>query len=687
MTRWLAMIAIILSLSLLGCQPVDSAPPTITALSSEVAVAPVTEATPELQNTRAPAPTAFFGRSVTTSTQAATLVFIHADQNHSLVNIYLDDQLAAPNIAYGQMTRDLPILPGDYTVSFAAPDGAQESDRTSTLTISAGAALTVILTQGETSDSWIVVERPLGPLNGGTTRLTLVNATHETLTPTQQDGVEIFPELAAGSISEPALLQSGESDLIFSAGEIRVEGLQILRDRFDSVFILTGTPDESRLIRQETPVSGIVALRFIHLAPEAGELDIYIDDMLYVDNLEPLAATEIERFPANAVAVSVYEAGADRSISQPLVDSFRVNVRPDSQTSVLIMGDETQLQLSAIEEDISALAPGQTRIIFANALPAANLVQVRATFDGSPNIQPLGFGRASTPVILPSGEVQFIWNDMGTPSQGIFELSGLQQLPEGQTLIYALTGNQEESPAIYTTVVALDPSIITNFETNPTLLTRLRPVNVARLAQPVEFSIDGIVVIPQFEVATGGRLLEVPGPSAQITARLADGSVLIDRRITVPTGDHSLILYGDPIDGINLLLIDDSQIEFNPGTAFARLINLSSPPADYDLALGIFDDAAATVVAATPERPEDRPLIPSNVYTVANRVPFQTASRQTPVPIDTRDIYITDNQQRLVGYLPSVEFRAGTHTDILTIEMYTESGVTSWVWPVLYPSP
>lgn len=137
----------------------------------------------------------------------------HGVADAPAVDVYLDNTLIVPALAFGSYTEHIGLPAGDYAVELRVA-GSDETLLTSEATVSSGAAATIVALGTPEDLSIGVFSDDIGGINETTALLSVINAVpgESAVTVTLDDGTEVTAELPFGEsssvISSPAVIAS-----------------------------------------------------------------------------------------------------------------------------------------------------------------------------------------------------------------------------------------------------------------------------------------------------------------------------------------------------------------------------------------------------------------------------------------------------------------------------------------------
>lgn len=198
-------------------------------------------------------------------------------------------------------------------------------------------------------------------------------------------GRYFFRNLTSGPTVET--LQGDSVTFNLDTGVFTAEGVQILdvdNVASNGVFhVAEGVllPPDIR----EAAEANRASIRVAHLSPDAGLVDVYVNDHLAAEAVGFSAVTGWFEVPSGAINVAVVPTG-----EEPSGAALR-NVQPGTWTTVAAIGSVGigNLEIAFLDEDTSELADGQARVNVFHAIYGAPAVDILA--NGAPLIINLAY--------------------------------------------------------------------------------------------------------------------------------------------------------------------------------------------------------------------------------------------------------------------------------------------------------
>lgn len=692
--RWLAILSVLLAAaceSVVIEPTVTPSPPTPTiAPTAEPTRAPIAEATP------------FFGRSVPQGRNAASLRILHSAQESPALDIYLDGVEYSRSLGQSLSTGLTAVLPGTYTLH-VEPRGEDTVLAETSVTLEAGRITDVIAIAAEDGLKLIVIHGPTETVDPGTGMVRAVNALSDgsTLQAILNDST-IPGSLTLGEWNEPFRFDQGEIEVVIqSDGTEILSETRRLRELTYLLLVVSGTPERPQIVVQEAPLMSRYNLRVVNVSETAREIDVYFDGALVAANLGYGAATERTTYANAPASVSVHAANADLAVSTPLLEGYAVNPKAGSNTTLAIYGTPEDLRAIWIEDDLSPVPVGQSRVMFAHVLPEANALRAGVNSTDLEEIQPITYGGVSAPVYFDEGELRLFFRDAAAVDS-IVELRQALSIEAGQSILYFVTGAEagdETPPLMLQETVFVDETLSADPVEPVRGQHRVRFVN-AIVSQPqIDIEQEGQSAATNLRYGEGTELITTDFDSVVMNAHMSsNGATLVDQHIGFPsTGDYTIYIVGTPENGITAALVDDQSllpITSGDQAPTVRLVNLTR------------DDSAVFGLAIAPIRSAEstpRPTL-QPVPTAPGQQGLDLGRRRLPVGLPVpivgvegvgasrsiltqprAEVFVINQVNEIVAELGVVEFATGTHTDIVVYEYRTATETLAAAFALVYP--
>ena len=377
------------------------------------------------------------GQAQTTAAQADSTTIgvrlVHAFAGAGEVDIYVNDNLVAPTVAFTDATPHLNVPTGTHSVAIR-PAGADSGDAPIlSQTIIAeeprpGVVLSLIVQPDASSNPALVIsEDDLNPAQLGQARLHFVHAIPEAppVNVFTSNGGTIAPGVTFGeenrTIDPPVnvydlVVSAGDSpaDSIFDIGAVEVNTGLLYK------FIIAGSVDAPQVIQLATPLNSAdpaatVLTRIAHGSPDAPAVDVYANDVKVLVNLEPGDLTPHVALPSTDITLAVRQAGAAPNSEAATTANINLSSSTGAASLVAVgsLADDT-FTFSVFEDRVAGLAASDARIRVLNTVTAG---PADVTLADTPVASGLQVFSASTEVDVEAGiySVSAIIESAGAP--------------------------------------------------------------------------------------------------------------------------------------------------------------------------------------------------------------------------------------------------------------------------------
>lgn len=696
------IVAVLCIMILAACQPAaPQALPTAEPSAPPTAIPAAATPTPTPYVRPTPRPTSVFGSNISAMTRTGSLRLIHAAPDAGTLDARLAGDSLLNGLGFGRASSITPVIPGTYTLEIRTR--AQEGDEPL-------ASVDIEFLPGQIIDAVVV------PDDAGALHIEHFDVTQPRLSEEQASVrfVHAMPgigdiQVRAGASS--SVLKLGEvsdglvipgQELIFTvindAEEIFNDTLRV-RPLTSTIAVVTGPRERPLLYTFEAPVPGQFGIRVINLSTEAREVDVYLTGELLTGGLAPNVATDRVSYPSGQYRLSVYSAGADLGASSPYIASQPVTARPGSIVTLALFGPVADMRWVWIEEDLSAVPQGKSRVVFVNAAAGSRAIRPGVGTSELADVGAVPLGGVSGPALLDAGSTRFFFRGDSMESD-IVQLAEDVTVPSGQSIIFFVTG-ADDQPVLVDEQVSVDETLST--ETGQPIESDylVRFVNIMVSQQGIDLYVEGKLALTDLDYAISSEPVEVFGNSLGLSARLpAGGATLVDTRFALgDPGEYTVVIFGTVENGINARIIEDGDLSFTSDDPRVRLINLTQSSTElYGLGFAVKPPQIVGGPTATPTpEPSPTPEVPNEFEGGRARLPIGVfvsvvgiaegkASIQTPTTTESI-IYVIDQENGVLGILDGAVLEPGRHTDIFVFEYRTAATTEVQIVPVVRSAP
>ncbi len=321
----------------------------------------------------------------------ATVRVVHASPDAPAVNVLVDGQPLAQNLAFGTATEYAPLPVGQHQVQVVpATGGAPVLDQT--VQAEAGAAYELAAV-GLLSDIQLqTYEVNLDAIeNAGQARLRVVHAVPDApaVDVAVAGGDPIVEGVEFPNASDYTDVDAGTYDLEVRNGDndevlLSAPGIAIEPGQVYDVFAL-GQGGTLQLLPLSTPVSppcgqilGVgqptdACLRVVHASPDAGPVDVFVGETAVVQGLQFGQATNFTAAPSGEQQIRVVPGG--QAPDQAVIDTTQ-ELQAGQAYQVTATGLLEDIEETVNQVDLTPLPEGQARVRVIHASPDTGNVDI-----------------------------------------------------------------------------------------------------------------------------------------------------------------------------------------------------------------------------------------------------------------------------------------------------------------------
>ncbi len=466
--------------------------------------------------------------------------FVHVIPNATAIDVYINGTLAIANLNYANASTYVTVPAGNHTVT-VTPAGITSLLWEQTITAAADEAATLVASSPEALKFDAFTDN-LSTIDLGQGRLLLVHAIAgapavdiqlaEAVTiggAIQNAGTPIATNMAYatffGDFDLPA--QSYPVNVIAGGANLLSDLTLPVTSNTFTMAIVYGTaelPQVLLLTAPTVPAANTGRLRLVHGVVGAPAVDVYINDVLVAPALTIERPTEHIDLPAGEHTVVLRAAGTEDEIF-----NGGIAITAGTAATAVVLQGETEIELKAYEDAVSASTPDRAIISVINTIPGTENVDV-ALPDGTPLATGVAFGSASNPVSLSPMTIGLIF------TVTIADMSGVVDVP-AETFyggvyynLIALDGGAFSAPRLIVAKTGLTQNLTSAPGGGATLAIAPTQAPTAAAAQPTAASVAGSEVVtdstaqPQAlppgtseeDDTIFGRLLLDPGANLQL---------------------------------------------------------------------------------------------------------------------------------------------------------------------------
>ena len=302
----------------------------------------------------------------------APLRFIHLDDSSPSVDIYVNGELAAPDLRYGEYTTYVTVPGEDAELSayLSATSVPIFSDRVFLVGESAA-----ILLPSRDHDFFHIAPEQLSPLAIGRARLSVFNATDDaaTLSIAKPNGESVLVDtLVSGAIEGPFEVDAGVHEVTFhsvdaTSDEAELQISAALSAGTINLLVIHGRPGDPQVLNVPAAAHGSASsarVRFVHAVAGAAPVDLRINDQLIVPSLSFAAPTQHIALPSGSHRIAL-------NLGQAEIMSERLDIRAGKMNTVVLMGSTAGLRMRSFNDAPDGVDETAAVVSLINAIPGS----------------------------------------------------------------------------------------------------------------------------------------------------------------------------------------------------------------------------------------------------------------------------------------------------------------------------
>lgn len=379
---------------------------------------------------------------------AARARLIHVASTTPAVDIYINGELAAADLSYGESSAHfrLPAGAAEFKVNIQGTHTQLFLQR-----FTFERDFTSIVMSSNARAPLAFISDDLRPLDFGMSRLLIVNALDDdasfNIASADDDrlpGEDIAPgaslgpiELAADQIEFSLLPQRGEGD----AADANFNA--ILPAATSSLLVIYGNSDDPQLLQAMAAAdapgqSGRV--RFVHAVQGAAPVDLKIDERLIVPSLAFAAPTEHIALPGGSRELTL-------SLGGTVLSSMKLDVSAGQMQTVVLMGTPAALKIHQYQDSPRDLSASTAVVNLVNAVPNSAVSRLRLG-SGAIVAADVGFGEeGGAAQIVPGRHSMSLILDIGD-ERGAIEVPPAHYYAGSYYNLIALSGSAFSAPRL-----------------------------------------------------------------------------------------------------------------------------------------------------------------------------------------------------------------------------------------------
>ncbi|MEB2287621.1 MAG: DUF4397 domain-containing protein [Anaerolineae bacterium] len=609
--------------------------------------------------------------------ETAWLRIVNASPELSRVSVYLDDLLVVAALRPGDYQQSPQKVPAGDRVLRIAPTDDKSAPALLEAPVSLPARSTqVLVLAGRAGDHQLIVaSEDTSPLPKATARLRVINALPDAGTLTVQDGQRtLLSALAFGEVSEALTLAEKGHDLALLAGDTALAEFEFYGlARYAYTIVLFPAPEASAepggvaRVELRSRVEDEAQVRVMHASPDLPPVDVYLDAVSLAENVAYRTASVWTTQRAATYQLRLLPAGEPDAA--PILVK-QIALRADETVSLVLLGTQDRLRVTAVTEDLSPTPVNATRLLFVNAAPDVISVRV-STYSGEvPGLRSVPFGAASHPLVYPAGISAFVIETGSADSPREIDRLPERNWQAGTAYAVIITNMPDAPPVVLETETGVGDTMlaaegVVPLESAPPSASgwgpgarvfAIRLVNALTDEAPVDLLADGVPIFESVSPYSATAYYDLGASPDHLEIRQsANGTVLFSDVISLPPAPEGTYL--------TLYVYRDSQtVRFEAATERALQV-----PDGYAL-LRVFHAAPGAPALRVLRAPSPAPTpTPSPAPPTSPGAPTPTA----PLP----ETSLPAGEKEEIGPVPdilldSIDFRlivdpalvpAGTH--------------------------
>ncbi len=603
----LPLVLAALALSLAACGgDSDSPTPSPTSLPSP---------TPAEDELPSPTPQVLLQGTSASGEQALVRV-VNASPDLPQVSAYLGESQIANALRPGDYQQSPQKVPAGDHVLRVEPANAGIAEMP--VSLPAGTAHVIVLAGRAGEFRLILAEEDTSPLKAGTARLRVIHALPDAGALSVQDAQRtIMSGLVYGAASDSVTLPDRGHDLTLLASDgplAEFDFYGMARYVYTVVLFpdpVAGTePGGVARVELRSRVEDEAQIRVVHASPDLPPIDAYLGEVSLATNLAYRTANDWMVQRAATYQVRLLPAG--KADAAPLLVK-QIALRADQAVSLVLLGTQERLRLAAIGEDLSPTPLDAARLIFVNAAPGTVSVRVTTSSGPIPDLRPVSFAAASSPLTFLEGLAGFVFETGSVDSPREVGRILERTWQAGTVYNVIITGAPDAPPVVLETETGIGDTYLAADGVQPLQglppgasgwgpgrrAFAVRVVNALVGGPPIDFVADNVMIFQSVMPGSATAYHDLGAPPSRLEVRQTDdGAVLLNEAVSLPPAPEGtyLTLY---------VFRDRGSVRFEVASDRALLV-----PDSYAL-LRVFhaapDSPTLRVVRAAPPEPSPAP--------------------------------------------------------------------------------
>ena len=397
--------------------------------------------------------------SVSLAQDSALARFIHLSPDSPAIDVYINGELAAADLFYGEDSAHLSVPSGKAELA-AYVAGTSANLFSHVVDIGSDAAA-ILLSSSDPAQIRIIAE-DLSPIEFGMSRLIIVNALEDEsgfgIVAPENDQIQ-GADISYGTALGPFEVLADSVELVVSPdlanGQLSTHSFNTaLFAGTSHLLVIHGSPHDPQLLRASAATeadSGSGRIRFVHAIQGATAVDLKINDQMIIPSLT---------FASPSVHIAI-PAGSQRltlSTGAITLKSMDLEVRVGQLQTVVVMGSPATLTVSTFSDSQRDLNESSAVVSLINAVPNSFISRLQLDSGAIVAID-VGFGEAGGAAqIVPGKQSMTLIMDIGE-ERGILGVPAAHYFGGSYYSLIALSGSAFSAPRLLITETSLKRGI------------------------------------------------------------------------------------------------------------------------------------------------------------------------------------------------------------------------------------
>lgn len=534
------------------------------------------------------------------TTEMAELRVAHLVPDAPAVDVYVDGEMALSSVGFGAVSAYLEVEAGMRQVEVYASGTTSNPVIDAEVTLGDNNSYTVAA-MGQLSNSTIAptvsMDSRGAPSNGSWLRFVHASPDAPAVDVKLADGTMLFSNSSFRDVEDYLPVDAGMYDIrVTLAGTddvvLSYDNIEIPNQSILTVWAIGALGNETNPLNAAvtveapgngagaTPLEPVVeyaSVRVAHLSPNAPEVDVYVDDMMVLEDVAYLGISGYLEVEAGEHQVRVFAAN---TTSNPVIDAMLTFEAENSYTVAArgLLGEDTFGATVTMDERMT----GGSLLRFVHTSADAPAVDITLT-DGTVLFGNVAFGEADNFIDVAAGSYDVQVRVAGTETVAI----SFADLPVnmGDVLtVWAVGllnpgGDGQELKAAVTLDAAGDGSSVLLVEGATSMV---RVGHLSPDAPAVDVIVNGATVLENVSFPAVSGYLTVPAATNQVLVVTSDGQATVfDVPLTTLPGEAYTVAARNFLDDIQLSVLMDDMM--TGSGAKVRFVHFSPDAPEVDI--------------------------------------------------------------------------------------------------------